>query len=505
MMYIRSTMKYILTLFFLTLSFQCFSQNETEFKLYRSPEYRDAHKLDSIFAVHTSPDGRTGFIRHDKKRFYFDLFDDRLVNIHSEEIKKVRREEVVGDVFYNNEVKIFTQSYPEKEELLLSCYKMSFNDKSYERVDLSKWAIDKELGLFSNKKGSSVALSPDEKYFTVTSYTINRNVIYFQVSVFNSETLEEVFSKQTKRNENKFYTIHESYLDSDLNVFVLGESYYNKEAENEKSDENRHYRIEKYSADGVADVKIQKSDKFINVMKSIQIGDKLNFYGFYSEIGDDRIKGVCNVFVDMTDLTLSEIKLQGLPTEVYEGIYGNKRADKKKKKGKELVGFIVNYILEDDMNNTYLLAEEYTPGTYGTMPTGPGMMGGGYQSPPNYGNVVIIKFDESGDMLWGRSIYKSDTRATYNAFIKNDNLHVLVNAATNLDQKDDGRTRATKKWLGQTTLYDFKYDTKGEVSIKRIQNNKGKTLYIPHNGNFVDGRFIMLSDSWKERRFLVLE
>ncbi|MCW5520554.1 hypothetical protein J1N09_11930 [Aureitalea sp. L0-47] len=487
------------------ISLSCYSQNRSEFDIYRSPEYRDAHKIDSILAVHTSPDGKTGFIRHDNKRIYFDLFDERLVNIHTEEIKKARREQVVGEIFYNNEIKVFTQSYPEKDELVLSCYQMNFEEKSHNRIDLTSWNVDKKMGLFSNKRGTSVALSPDEKFFSVSSFTINRNMIYFQVTVFNAETLEEVFSKQTSRNENKFYSVLESYLDDELNVFILGESYYNEETEMEISIENRHFRLEKYSADNVTEVRIQKADKYINVVKSIQMDRKLNFYGFYSESGDNRIKGVCNFHIDMFDLSLSEIKLQGLPTEVYEGIYGKNRAERKKRKGKELYGFIVNYILEDDEKNSYLLAEEYSPGTHGALPPAAGVLGGAYQSTPYYGNIVIIKFDKAGTMQWGRSISKNDSRATYNAFVKDNNLHVLANAATNLKQKDDGRTRATKSFFGPTTLYDFKYDANGEVIIKRIQDNKGKTLYIPHNGNYVNGRFIMLSDSWTERRFLVLE
>ena len=100
------------------------------------------------------------------------------------------------------------------------------------------------------------------------------------------------------------------------------------------------------------------------------------------------------------------------------------KALKKKKKGKELKSFYIDYVLLDSNGNTYILAEEfYITQVY----ISNGMNGGGYwQTTYHYDDILIMKFDNNGKLDWSRSVFKKAQSPSYNAFIKNDELHECV-------------------------------------------------------------------------------
>ena len=100
---------------------------------------------------------------------------------------------------------------------------------------------------------------------------------------------------------------------------------------------------------------------------------------------------------------------------------------------------------------------------------------------------------------------KKDTKPSYNAFLKNSKLHIILNSGKNLKELDDGRTKTSKGYFETSALYDFVYTNEGELSIQKIQNNKNRTYYLPRYGNYTSGKFIMISDSRRKRKFMTLE
>lgn len=133
------------------------------------------------------------------------------------------------------------------------------------------------------------------------------------------------------------------------------------------------------------------------------------------------------------------------------------------------------------------------------------MNGGYWTTTYHYDDILILKFNAQGELDWGRSIFKRATSPSYNAFLKNDELHVVLNSGKNLTEKKDGRTKASKGWFESSALYDFVYSSNGDVSYDKIQNNKGKTFYLPYYGTFSNNKFIMMSSARKKKQFMILE
>ncbi|GHC65234.1 hypothetical protein [Ulvibacter litoralis] len=484
-------MKRILLITLLISQGIIFAQNESNFKIYESPVYIDKVKTDSVRATYTSNSGKTGIIRNDKKEIVFDLFDENFSKIHSKLIETDKKETYIGDIFYSNEINVFTETFPDKDVKVLTCYVFNLENKTNKKIELSSTTIDKKLSLFSNQKGAKFSMSPDLNYFSITNYTIHKDEVFYHVSVFDSKTYELVYDQQITRNENKFFSLSEIQIDNSKNVFLLGESFFDEESPKIKSEKNRHFIVEKISKTDYSKLDLNLENKYIKSLKAVTDANEYNLYGFYSDSGLNAIKGVCNILIDMENFEIKNKNLQDLPSQVYADLFGTDKADKKK--GKELFEFKIDYILNDEQNNIYLTAEQF----YITYEND--------RKVEHYDDILIIKFTPNGKLDWGRSILKYDYKPSYNAFVKNNELHIILNSGKKLKELNDGRTKATVGLFETSALYDFVYLNTGLGKINKIQNNKKKTYYLPNYGNYIDGKFIMISDSQKERQFMTLE
>lgn len=484
-------MKRILLLIILISQGIVFAQNESNFKVYESPVYKDKVKTDSVRAIYTSTSGKTGIVRNDKKEIVFDLFDENFTNIHSKLVETDRKETYIGDIFYANKINVFTETFPDKDVKVLTCYVFNLEDKTDKKIELSSTTIDKKLSLFSNKKGAEFSMSPDMKSYSITNYTIHRDEIFYHVSVFDSNTHELIYDQQITRKENKFYSLSEIQIDNDQNVYLVGESFYNAESPKLKSKENRRFIAEKINNTDHTTLALDLEGKYIKSLKGVTNANEYNLYGFYSETGLNTIKGVCNILIDLESFNITHKKLQDLPSQVYADLFGTDKASRKK--GKEVFEFKIDYILKDEQDNAYLTAEQF----YITYDDN--------RKIEHYDDILIIKFNSDGKLGWGRSIFKYDYKPSYNAFVKNNELHIIINSGKTLKEKNDGRTKVSKGIFESSALYDFAYQNTGDVTYNKIQSNKKKTYYHPNYGNYVNGKFIMISDSRNERQFMTLE
>ena len=108
-------------------------------------------------------------------------------------------------------------------------------------------------------------------------------------------------------------------------------------------------------------------------------------------------------------------------------------------------------------------------------------------------------------MEWGRSVFKRATAPSYNAFLKDNQLHLILNSGKNLKDKEDGRTKVSKGFFESTALYDFAYSENGEVDYNKIQDNKGANFYMPAYGTLKNENFIMINTRGSEKSLMILK
>ena len=493
---------FIYSFIFLT-SLVCFSQNEMKLKVIESQEYRDKYYMfGDVLANYMSPSGITGVVRKRNRDMLFEAFDNNLNPIFKDLIKGELKEELVGYVSFDDEIKIFTVFSPKQKKRIVSYYVFNLENLSIKKTQLFEVTLEKgSNSLFSNRKHqTNFAISPNGKFIALSTDNIKKNLNSYTIRVFDSNTLEEMNQKSYNNHQDQYFELNDLFIDDKGNAFTLGKLFIDGKSQKKKNQANYKFIVNKITPNEVEKLEINLDSLHIKSLSFNNKGSQLELLGFYSEKKVSNVKGTC-VFVlnlDTFELKNKHILYQ-LPQQVYQDLYGTQKA--KKKKDKELSNFKVDYVINDSEGNSYWLAEQFYI-TYSYVNNG----FGGYRTITyHYDDILVLKFDSNGKLNWGRSIFKNAPVTSYNAFLKDNNLHVILNSGKNLTIKSDGRTKVSKGWLESTALYDFVYSEDGDVSYNKIQDNKGNSFYRPYLGTFFNNRFIMMSAISLKRRFMVLE
>ncbi|MBC2845306.1 hypothetical protein [Winogradskyella flava] len=490
---------------FTLILFVSFSLNfaqQTSLNISESAEYKDKEKAQDILSIYTTETGLTGIVRESKRDLMFDVFDKDLNKKHSLIVESSKKEDYVGEVVFGDEMKVFTVFSPKVKERIVYCHIFNIKNGTHSKKKLFEVTVAKKRYLFSsrNERQTSLDISPNGKYLAMATDNIYKDVNDYAIRLFNANTLELLYVKSYQKHEEKYFKHNDISVNDDGEVFVLGKLYKEGKKEKKKGEANYDFILNKITEENNAEISISLAEQHIQNLSITIVDDKLHLIGFYSEKRTGKIKGGCNFVIDSEVFSVLDKKNYELPLDVYEDLFGDNRGSKKK--GKELTNFYIDYILEDSKGNTYLLAEEfYTTQVY----VNNGMNGGYWQTTYHYDDILILKFGTSGNLDWGRSIFKRSNTPSYNAFIKDDELHVLLNSGKNLLEKKDGRTKVSKGWFESSSLYDIVYNNNGDVSYSKIQDNKGKTYYLPYYGTYQDGTFIMMSSGRKKRQFMILQ
>jgi hypothetical protein len=467
-----------------------------------SPKFIEVGNITTILCIYTTNDALTGIVRENKRNISFDVFNEKLKKTFSKIIETSRKEKYVGDVFFEDEIKIFTVYSPKKNERIVYCHIFNINTKTYKKVTLFTTLVEKKQRLFSgaNKRQTSFAISPNGNFIAISTDNIKKNLNSYTIRVYNANSLDLVYNKSYQEHKEKFFEPNDLVVDNTGTVYTVGKQFLKGRFQKINGIANYDFSLSKITKKENKSLKVSlENDEHISSLKISNI-DNLKLLGFYSKKDINRIKGSCSFNIDKGSMSITNKKISKLPVSVYQDLYGYRKA--KNKKNKELSRFYIDYVLEDSLGNTFLLAEEF----YITQTYVNNGMGAGYWSTVyHFDDILILKYNAKGELEWGRSIFKRATGPSYNAFLKEDKLHVILNSGKKLTKKEDGRTKASIKFFESTALYDFEYSSDGQVAYNKIQNNKGKTFYRPYYGTFRNNMFIMMSFGLIEKQFMILE
>jgi hypothetical protein len=482
-----------------------YSQNNTSLTIKESTEYIDDVVAEEIHAVRTGSNNLTGVVRGTRRGLIFDVFDENLNKLSTNNVDTFSDESYIGDLFYNNQFLVFTVNSPNRRDRVLYCHVFNLEKNSHNRIELFQAYVENNQPIFSgaNKRETNFAFSPNEKYFVIATDNIKKKVNSYTVRVFDSETMSLVYEKSYQEHEKNHFQFNDVSVEDDGTVYTLGKLYKSGKSDKRGGATNYQFILNKIQPDNDPHtLYINLEDQYINSLSISALNNELHLLGFYSERRTGLMKGGCNFIINKNNFTIASKELYELPLEVYEGIYGDRKGERRKGNSRELKNFSIDYVLNDSEGNTYLLAEEFFV-RHQYVTTGNGM--GYHQTTYHYNDVIVFKFNNSGKLEWGRSIHKRANSPSYNAFLKNDQLHIILNSGRRLTEKNDGRTKVSRGFLESTSLYDINISKTGDISYDKIQDNRGNTYYLPSYGSFENNRFIMTSDRKRKKQFMMLE
>lgn len=497
-------MKKLLFYLCVTMSSIVIAQTNTSLTVKESEEYRDKTRIHEILSIHTTKSGQTGVIRKAKRNIQLDVFNADMKRIFSKTIDHHKKETFVGEIFHDNEIKFFTVFSPKKRERILYCHIFDLENKTHKKVKLFETTVEKKRSLFfaKNKRQTGFAISPDGNYFVINTDNYKKNINSYTIRVFDASSLELVYQRAYQTHEDHYFEPNDLLIDNSKTVYTLGKSFLKGKSQKKNDEANYQFILNKITKDRTSLLKINLEDELVQSLVLSDVDNTLHLLGFYAEKNVGRIKGGCDFIVDTSNFSIVGKKKHELPKSVYDDLYNYRASKRKKKKKKELSNFSVDYVLRDDLGNTFLIAEEfYITQTYIMN----GNMGGTFVTTFHYDDVLILKFDINGELNWGRSIFKRANAPSYNAFIKDGKLQVILNSGKNLTKKKDGRTKVSQGWFESSALYNISFTKDGKVTYEKIQDNKGKTYYLPFYGTYENDTFIMPSTTKKRKRFMILK
>ena len=494
-------MKHLIALILSLTVTLVYAQHST-LKVSESAEYKDKEKAKDILTIHTTESGLTGIVRESKRDLLFDVFDKNLKKRHSLVVESSKKETYVGEIVFEDEIKVFTVFSPKVKERIVYCHIFNLKSGTHSKKQLFEVNVAKKKYLFSsrNERQTSLDISSNGRYIAMATDNIYKDVNDYAIRVFDAATLELAYTKSYQKHKDKYFKHKDISVNDNGEVYVLGKLYEDGKREKKRGEANYDFILNKITEESNDELSISLDNQHIQNLNISAVDGALHLIGFYSEKRTGNIKGGCNFIINSENFKVSSKTNFELPLDVYGDLFGEKTGSKRK--GKELVNFYVNYTFQDSKGNTYLLAEEfYTTQSY----VSNGMNGGYWQTTYHYDDILILKFGVSGKLDWGRSIFKRSNSPSYNAFVENNKLHVLLNSGKNLLEKKDGRTKVSKGWFESSSLYDIVYNDFGEVTYSKIQDNKGKTYYLPYFGTYQNDTFIMMSSGRKKRQFMILK
>ncbi|AZQ43995.1 hypothetical protein [Nonlabens ponticola] len=482
------------------------AQEASKLEITKSKVFDDKSKAESILAIHSAANGNVVTVRGSKRKYHVHFYDENFSELNHQIVDRERKQKFIGAIKTDDLLRFFTVYSPKKDERIVYSHTIDMASKNVTTRTLFEQEVEKKQSLFGSRRNhrTNFSVTPDGAHFAIATDNNRKNKNSHTIRVFEAASSKLVYQKSYQEGEEILYEHNDLFIDDDLNVYSLGKLFENgSRKKNKDGDANYEIVLNKIAADLNETLKIDLGqDMLIQSLGFSSVDGQFNLVGLYSENQERWVKGGCVFSIDKDALKVISRKSQVLPKQVYEDLYGEARADRKNKKKKELGNFDIDYILTDTAGNAYLIAEEfYLSTTY----VANGMNGGFTRTTPNYDDILILKFDPTGKLEWGRSIFKRSQSPSYNAFIIDDQLHVLLNSGKNLTEKNDGRTKLSKGWFETTALYDIDFESDGEPSYNKIQDNAGNHFYRPYYGSFDYQRFVMISDGGTKKTFLTLE
>ena len=503
-------------LFFLSL-FLCATINSTAqstfFDVIKTPPFKDIKKGGELVGVHTFEEGGVVLIRAVKKQHFVSAFNSKYEMIANVPLEKERKELFIGSVADDKVIRVFSVNIVDKKTRELYCQTYNLSSKSIEKTKLyttnatgkggGKFGL--LLTLFGDRKHEeNFRLSPNGEYMAFIADNINKKTNSYSVRVFDWD-LNEVYATSYYKDIENYFQFDDFVVTNIGEVICAGKFYKRGDKEKRKGKANYQYIIHKIDGNGSTSKEINLGENFVNELTFAQTENTLRLVGFYSEKKLNKMKGGLSYSFSGTDIEKIEIKKSPFPESVYKDIFREKKAKRLKEKEKEFSNFYLDYSFVDDEGNAYLLAEQFYV-TYQT--TGAGINGGFGTTTPVYhfNSILVLKFDVEGNLAWGRTLLKTDTRPSYNAFVMDNQLHLLLNTGKNVREKSDGRQKVKRGTFSSTALFDISFDKDtGDQSFNIIQENKGKSYYNPYTGNWGYNAFVMANLSKNKKTIFNLK
>lgn len=497
------------------------SAQEINCKISKGEVYKQKHK--NSYTLKVEEDGNGGLLiinifyvsaLSSTYSYYLEHYDSnlKLINEYEYKINESRfnlknQTTLLGIIMNGNDLSFIEFKYDSSKTayvcnaLTSSIKDFDFKPKelfqiSSELVDMSPVFFGSDTR-FDSDSGASMIVNEDKSAFSVAVDIKNKDYETHKLYLFDS-ALNKKIEHDFKRNiKDKKFIYENLNVSKDGNTMYLLGKAYTKEKEKKKEGGKYQFELTKISKDSEKTVVFDTEEHYSSSLKTTIFPNRLTCVGFYSNINDDRYRGVSYFEVDPETMEIKKAKFNPFTEQFLFEKFGNKKEKvKEKEKYKELKNLSFRQLFVTSNNEIIINAEEY----FTTEHHFNSSMNGGSQiiTTSHYNDIVSAKISTSGDMLWAKNINKNQSNrsllpsVSYKSIVKDENTYFFIYNDEKVETLDDGRLvfgrnqRSKKK----AKFMAIRVDSKGNLDFKELFEDNDNEIPININNSIVSGNSI---------------
>ncbi len=494
MKYLKNT---ILLLFF-ALSFVVKGQ-EIPIEYSFGEKYNDKYKYSNLLSI--TQDGKggsilvrayyTGIILH-PRGYFIEHYNENLELI-SEYNYKLKNSNFVESYTQNGQVYLLFMDYDyDRGSYKYSVHRSPIDDYNFTKetiLNISSKQVnnpfDRNRYTRNFNKGftSSILFNTEKTAFVISTHFKKGKTNQHRIHLFSASLNKLIEYDFSEAAEEKNYAFENMAISKDLKeVFLVGKAYYKKRRFGAKERKFR-YELVKISQSGARTLEFDSEGKYSESLKPILYNGDLFCLGFYSNRKDNRYNGIGYFKVDPSSLTIKEKKYNKFSEQFMHDKFG--RED-----DKEIKNLVFKSMNITDSGSILFNAEEYFKSTSVQANSSGGRV---RVERFHHNDIVSVKLNLNGDMVWARNINKTEVTqgdgayASYTSYTLGETTYFFISTASENPQQLSSERIQFKQGLSRNrNVFVIRLNEAGKMDFKKIIDSKDARLPLMVSKPLID-------------------
>ncbi|QLG45164.1 hypothetical protein [Costertonia aggregata] len=494
-------MKNKLVIFFLLVSGSLLNAQKMPVAYTFGEKYNDRHKYSNLVAIADDGDGGSVMVR----AYYQGLVlkpKGYLIEHYNKNL------ELVNEYNYKLKGLEFIDGYVKNGQLYLLFLNYNYTKGAYEytahRTSLASFGFTKETLLsiasdpvdnaldknyynrnFSSGFTTSVLFDDVKSAFAITTHFKKKKTNQHYIYVFNAQLdklMEHDFSAAV---EEKNYAFENMAVSPSLNkVYLTGKAYFKKKRFSVQ-ERKFQYELVQLSGTGIKTQSFTDPGKYPEALTPLVYGDKLFCVGFYSDRKDNRYNGITYFNVSPNNLAINSKKYNPFSKQFMDDKFGRGGGD-------DINNLVFKNVAITPNNDILFNAEEY----FVTSSVQSNSSGGRLRVERfHHNDIVSVKLDVAGNLVWARNINKSEVTqndgayASYSSFVKGSDTYFFISTASENPQLLGGERLIFKQGLSRNrNVFLIRLNGEGKMDFEKIIDDKEARLPLMVSQPLKDNR-----------------
>jgi hypothetical protein len=481
----------------ITAAFQFVAAQEIPVNYSLGEKYADRHKYSTVLSMERTDSDETVLVRTyyggmplRPKGHFIEIYNEDMT-LKTNYNYKYAGENMVGGFVKNGQLNLLELVYDWKQEAYQyvvhqsSIVEFNFSKKGLLSIPskevMNPLAISKYHRDFKNGFTTAVHFNDEKTAFAITVHHRERKDEKYKVFLYDTSLNQRFKYDFSSQIAEKNYAFENIATSNDLNtVYLLGKAFFRKKRIGAK-ERKFQYELVKIDANGHDTQEFADEGRYPESLKPILINNELVAVGFYSDRKDNRYNGLAYFKMNSNTLGIVAKKYNAFSTQFM-----------KDKFGRDVNAKIKNLIFKDvhitRNKDIVFSAEEYFVTSGDDISEGATKKVQRY----HYNDIVCAKMDSNGEMLWARNINKAEVTqgdeayASYTAFGQGNDMYFFINSGEHPQKIGKDRILFKQGFSRNPNVFVIKADTNGDLSYKKLIDDKEVRLPVMVSRPFID-------------------